>query len=213
MVNNQVSMGFFDLFRSRRHEKISQVAREMGFHYDAMEDFGLTHLLADFQLMKIGGSRKVRNLMWQDDSRRDVRARIFDYQYTIHAGNTHHVHRQSVFFIHSQSLGLPLFCLKPEHLMHKVSAWLGMNDIDFDHHPEFSRLYHLKGEDEYLIRETFSDPVLDYFAHEKGWHIEGINYFLIVYRAKNLLPPDKIPEFYQKGLEIYELFRGKGFSV
>ena len=188
-------MGIFDFFRSKRGEDIQQIAGQLSYDYRMDDDMGLIKLLADFKLFNIGGRRRIRNILSQDDSFLDCKIRIFDYHYTISTGQSAHTVKQSVFFIQSKELGLPHFYLRPEHFLHKIGSWFGMEDIDFDHYPEFSGAYLLKGADEYLIRKTFSDKVLDYFTSETGWHVEGLNYFLVIYRAKKLLHPTQLPAF------------------
>lgn len=206
-------MGFFDLFRSKREQQVFQSAQQLGYHYQEKDEFGLLNLLSDFKLMQIGSRKRIMNILSKDDLTESLKIRIFDYRYTVSTGNSSQRFSQSVFFVQSKELGLPRFFLKPEHFFHRVRSWFGLNDIDFDHHPEFSSIYHLNGDDEYLIRTTFSYKVLDYFTREQGWHVEGLNYFLIIYRAKKLLPPDTLPAFGRKGMEIYQIFRGEGFSV
>jgi hypothetical protein len=206
-------MGFFDLFRSKREEQVVQLAKQLGYKYQEKDEFGLLNLLSDFKLMQIGSRRRIKNILSNDDLTADLKIRIFDFRYTISSGQASQRYSQSVFFVQSKELGLPRFYLQPEHFFHRVKSWIGMNDIDFDHHPDFSRTYHLNGDDEYLIRTTFSNKVLDYFSREQGWHAEGLNYFLIIYRAKELLPPDSLPAFGLKGMEVYRIFRGEGFSV
>ena len=206
-------MGIFDFFRSKRGEDIRHIAGVLSSDYRENDDMGLIKLLTDFKLFNIGGRRRIRNILSQDMSSLECKIRIFDYQYTVNTGQSSHTVKQSVFFIQSKELGLPHFYLRPEHFLDKIGSWLGMEDIDFENYVAFSKTYHLKGTDEYLIRKTFSDPVLDYFTTETGWHVEGLNYFLLIYRAKKLLHATQLPAFNSKGLEVYQTLKGEGFSV
>jgi hypothetical protein len=58
---------------------------------------------------------------------------------------------------------LPVFVMKPEHLGHKIGAYFGWDDIDFDKNPEFSELYHLTCYDEACIRDNFKDVKIGIF--------------------------------------------------
>ncbi|MCB0666823.1 MAG: hypothetical protein KDC80_13405, partial [Saprospiraceae bacterium] len=171
------------------------------------------NLLKDFKLFSIGHSKKIKNLLWTIDTEEDLKSYIFDYQYTVSAGNSHHIHRRTVFFFYSKQLGLPDFRMQPEKFMHRLAGWLGWEDIDFVDHEVFSKQYHLKGGDEELIRDTFTDDVLHYFKFQKNWCVEGLNYFLIVYRNEKRLPPGQIKEYYEVAREIYGILKDKGFRV
>ena len=73
----------------------------------------------------------------------------------------------------SDELRLPSFSLKPEGFLHRLVASLGLQDINFDTHPEFSRMYQLQGSDEESVRELFQPGVLEYFEQHKGLCVEG----------------------------------------
>ncbi|MBK8502989.1 MAG: hypothetical protein IPL46_12695 [Saprospiraceae bacterium] len=206
-------MGIFDFFRSKRGEDIQQIAGQLSCDYRSKDDFGLIKLLADFKLFNSGGRRSIRNILSHDVPSLDCKIWIFDYHYTISTGHSSHTVKQSVFFIQSKELGLPHFHLRPEHFLDKIGSWFGMEDIDFDEYSNFSKAYHLKGADEYMIRKTFSDRVIDYFTSEPGWHVEGLNYYLVIYRAKKLLHPTQLAAFEGKGHEVFQIFKGEGFSV
>ena len=151
--------------------------------------------------------------MWTDDENLEIRTRIFDYEYTVSAGNSHQKFQRTVFFFNSKKLGLPEFRMQPEKFIHRLAAWLGWNDIDFESHETFSKQYHLTGADEDHIRDTFTDDVLHYFSFQNGWCVEGLNYYLIIYRNDNLLKIEEIDKFYHTANEIYRLLEGKGFSI
>ncbi len=206
-------MGFWDFLKSERQEEMARLAPSLGMKYAPDDEIRVMRLLMDFKLFGRGRSKKIKHLLWRNEPEDDVKLRVFDYQYTVRSGNSSRTYVQTVFFIYSKELGLPQFYLKPENVLHKIGAWLGWDDIDFTSHEQFSNQYLLKGEDEELVRDTFSESVLHYFTFEKDWHVEGLNYFLILYRHGRRLPPKEIQRFYQKGREIYDILKEEGFSV
>ena len=131
--------------------------------------------------------------------------RVFDYSYVIGAGNNTRRINQTVFFVHSKELNLPQLLMKPEHFFHRIGEWLGMQDIDFEEYPKFSRQYLLQGEDEEWIRASMPDELLRFFTIEKKWTLEGLNYYLIFYRRNRLLPPKQVRQFYHRGLETCKM--------
>lgn len=196
-----------------RTEQLQSIAQSLHMDFSADDSLQILNLLKDFKLFGIGHSKKIKNLLWEYDIEGDLKSYIFDYQYTVSAGNSHHIHRRTVFFFYSKKLGLPDFRLQPEKFFHRIAGWLGWEDIDFVEHEVFSRQYHLKGNDEELIRDTFTDDVCHYFQFQKNWCVEGLNYFLIVYRNENRLPVERIKEYYQIAREIYHILKDKGFRV
>lgn len=55
----------------------------------------------------------------------------------------------------------------------KIGAAIGFQDIDFDNHPEFSRSFVLKGENEQAIRHFFDTKMLELFAKRKKSCVES----------------------------------------
>lgn len=206
-------MGFFDLFKSKRGAEIRDFGYQIGFEYSAIDEYGLINLLHDFQLCRKGIGRSIKHLLTKEFSDSGLKVYLFDYQYTVSTGKSSATYYQTVFYASAKDLGLPQFYLKPENLLHTIGAWLGKNDIDFDDFPDFSKSYHLTGEDEYLIRSTFTDQVIQYFERNPGWSVEGLNYFMIFYQERKRIAPEQMRFFKDKGFEIFELFKGQGYSV
>jgi len=64
-------------------------------------------------------------------------------------------------------LRLPTFSLRPESFFHKIGAAIGMQDIDFEEHADFSDNFVLTGDDEQLVRQFFDNGLLNEFANAK----------------------------------------------
>lgn len=191
----------------RRSQEFAEIAYRIGVDFSPEDDWGLINLLSDFKLFRRGIRKSITNVLRSQDGLLQTDLRIFDYQYTISTGKTSKRFRQTVFFADSRQLGLPEFRMKPEHFLHKIGALLGFDDINFEAFPEFSRQYYLKSSDEQYLRATMHDGILRFFSVEKGWRVEGVNYYLIFYKKDVLLPPQEIKQFYDKGLHVFELFR------
>ncbi len=195
-----------------RATQFSKLAYELGMEYEAEDQWSLHAMLKDFKLFSRGRRRKITNMLRRQDGMLELDVRIFDYRYTIHTNNSARVFKQTVFFAQSKNLGLPQFLMKPENFFHKVGAWLGMKDINFERYPKFSGQYLLKGDDEDYIRATFSEEILQFFTIERDWTLEGLNYYLILYRKNQLLLPSQIIDFYKKGMHLHQLLRAEGLG-
>ncbi|MBK8081554.1 MAG: hypothetical protein IPK25_15545 [Saprospiraceae bacterium] len=90
---------------------------------------------------------------------------------------------------------------------HKIGAYFGWEDIDFETSPEFSNKYHLTGDDEGWIRDNFKDTVLSFFSKSSGWHVEAANHFMIFYAHNTLIPENILFDFYKMGNHVHTLFK------
>ncbi len=188
-----------------RTEQLRAAAFELGMDFEEKDEYRMIALLRDFKLFRTGGRKTISNILTKTSSLMEEKINVFDYRYTISTGKSSHTYHQSVFFIQSKQLAMPQMLLKPEHFFHKIGAWLGMQDIDFEEHPEFSDRYLLQGEDEDRIRRTMSnEAVMRFFTVEKNWHLESIGFFLILYQDKKLIMPSHIKTLYGKGMKLYE---------
>lgn len=203
----------FDLFSSgERMEQLRQTAFELSMDFEEKDEFGMIALLRDFQLFKKGGRKKISNILTRKTDLLEEKVNIFDYRYTISTGKSSHSYHQTVFFIQSKKLAMPDMLMKPEHFFHRVGEWLGMQDIDFEEHPEFSNNYLLQGEDEERIRRTMNNEhVIRFFTVEKDWTLESIGYYMVLYLHDELIAHDHIKRLYAKGMSLYEQFKAEEF--
>ncbi len=192
-----------------RNENLKFLAERLNMTYSAQDEFGMLRLLKDFRLFKKGFSKKITNILQEKEEFLTSDIRIFDYQYTQRYGKTTKTYKQTVFFIQSKALDLPKFYMEPEYFFHRIANFFGINDIDFEAYPEFSKQYLLKSKDEDRLRSKMSEEVLHYFTIEKDWCLEGINYYLILYIEEGVFLSKDIPYLYNKGKEIVELFSEK----
>lgn len=187
-----------------RAKRLRELAHQLGFTYGETDTYGMSRWLEDFRLTSRGRRATISNVLREHRGLGEYDAYLFDYGYE-EFGRQQPVH-QTVFFLHSQRLVLPELCLQPETLKHKLGQLFGWDDIDFVRYPKFSKQYRLTGEDEGYIRHHFTEEVLNYFTIHKGWSVEGIGYYLLVYKKGLLLPPEDIEHLYRRGLEVYALF-------
>lgn len=193
----------------KRKEGMQKLSYDIDLDFIGDEEWGMLNRLEGFKLFKKGGRKKIFNLMQRKGPFLDEQISLFDYRYIISTGKTTKKFYTTVFFLQSKSLGLPEFMMKPENFFHKVGSFFGMQDIDFEEHPDFSDKYLLKGEDEELIRHAYNEEILKFFTVERNWSVEGVGYFLILYQHDVLLSEKSIEELYRKGMQLYEYMRIK----
>lgn len=87
---------------------------------------------------------------------------------------------------------IPDFALEPEGLLTKFSELAGTKDIDFEGHPEFSKKYYLRGDQEERIRAFFKEPILSFLENREEIHIECHKNKLLFYKKRAFLETDEI---------------------
>ncbi|MEM7103479.1 MAG: hypothetical protein AAF502_10140 [Bacteroidota bacterium] len=199
------------LIGKRRTQVLRNMAYRMGMDFSEEDDWGLLEYMRDFKLFRKGRKKKITNIMRNVDEWMEVDIRIFDYAYQRGKNDQKKTFRQTVFFVKSKKLGIPELFMKPETFFNMIGTYLGMQDIDFERYPQFSKQYLLQGDDEELVREAMSDEVLQFFTVEKNWTLEGVNYFLVFYRNNRLMDPRRINRFYKKGLKLHDMFVKSSF--
>lgn len=190
-----------------REEEMRQLARELQMRFEAKPAFHDLKLLKSFNLFRIGHSQKIRNLCSASDELLEYKQQIFDYEYIIQAGNTPAKFKQTVLFIIGQQLELPIFRLRPESWLDRIGRYLGWEDIDFPHYPEFSHQYFLRGEDDELVRHLFNEKTLHFLTLHDGWHLEGIGFFMIMYKKSKVLSIPEVTQLHRVGTELFTIFK------
>jgi hypothetical protein len=189
----------------KRAEAIKHQSQIMDFAYQEKVERGSTEIVYSLSLFLQGHSRKTTNIMSGNYNHLPVT--IADYQYVTGSGKNSSTHKQTFFIINSAKIKLPVFKLQPENMLHKIADIFGQHDIDFESYPQFSKQYHLKGEDAAAIRALFLDSIINYFESHPGLTIEASDNNFLFYRGSKLVQPEKLQDFLQQGYDIYEYFK------
>lgn len=81
---------------------------------------------------------------------------------------------------------IPQFVLNKENLLDRVAAMAGYQDINFSKHPDFSRRFNLKGEDEKAIYKFFDSQLLDFFENNVELHLESDGHSILIFEKERL---------------------------
>ncbi len=187
----------------KRANALQAIAAEIGLQFSATHHEALLARMQIFPLFKKGSFRKMRNVMTTETEME--RLTIFDYRYTTGGGDNSRCYRQTVVAFESDALTLPVFSMRPEGVLHKLGSALGMKDIDFEQHSDFSSNFVLTGDDEQSVRQFFDEQLLDLLARHKGICVEsapGRFIFFLSRRRK----PEQIQEYIKHGYAIYSAF-------
>jgi MFS superfamily sulfate permease-like transporter len=98
----------------------------------------------------------------------------------------------TVIHISEEEIQVPDFALEPERLWSKLFEGVAGKDIDFASHPEFSKKYYLRGQQEEAVREFFSETLIQFLENREEIHIECHRNRLLFYKKRDLLGASEI---------------------
>lgn len=188
----------------KRTQDLQLIADEFGWDFEAALTLDSIPGIERLALFDLEGDREITNVMYGAVD--GVNATVFDYIYT--SGVKHPTtFLQTVVLLEQNGHSLPVFRLRPEEVFDKMFSAFGYQDLDFDQHPEFSRQYILRGEDEAAIRRIFNDQVISFYENNPGTFTDAGENQLFVYRAHESLQPEEIEPFLDLALEISTLMK------
>ncbi|MEZ6061224.1 MAG: hypothetical protein R3C19_12740 [Planctomycetaceae bacterium] len=192
-------------YEKQRTESFRQVAEQLGLPFFPTGNEALLSRLSHLHLFSQGRSRKIRNMLHGEA--RGLELAVMDYQYTVGSGKNSQTLRQGVIYFQTPALNLTKFAVRPESILHRIGSAFGYQDIDFATHPQFSKLYLLRGDDESAIRQLFTDKVLTFFQNEHRICAEGSGDQLVFYRQGKRIKPAELPDFIDEGFRVLAVFR------
>ncbi len=168
-----------------RRDNLAQLAAAMDFEFRPRADELASGRYGHCSLFDRGDARRVRNALIGKVADLDVHA--FDYHYALRRSTgkkrSSTTHRQTVIAIRTPGIELPTFSLEREGLFDRIAQSLGRQDIDFDQHPQFSKRFELRGDDEQAVRQLFTPGLVEHFTRtDPNWKIEGAGEWIFFYR-------------------------------
>lgn len=173
----------------KRRDQLEAMAREHGWYFER-NDQQVVDALSEFPLVKKGRARHASNVLLCGEGADTTW--VFDYRFTIGAGQQNRVVRQTVVAFPYLDVNLPAFELQPEHLLTRLAETFGRQDIDFPQFGTFSSSYSLRGPDEAAIRQLFNEQVVDALCRDKPLFVEAGGSCLMIYRQRHIVSTNRL---------------------
>lgn len=167
---------------SRREKSLRLFSRKLNWEFKPEADyhFGQFDDFAFFQTRTIDNARN-RAEGWQGRVKITL-ADIHYYQGEYDA--LQHLHSTMVrLFLPYE---IPKFVLNKENLLDRVAQIAGFREITFEMHPDFSRRFNIKGNDQKGIRHFFDRSLIDFLEENKAFHIESNGQALLIFEKERL---------------------------
>ena len=185
----------------RRVNALKSLADELRWEFAPDGNEKLHQGLSRFHLSSRGATSVLTNLMYGRCDGTDVA--LFEYEWTQGKQRV----RQTVVWMQRRGTRMTEFALRPENVWRQLGGWPAHDDINFESHPEFSRSYLLRGDDESAIRELFTSDVLDFYERHPGLVTEGSGNKLLYYRDGVVVQPDELRAHLDEALAVRALFQ------
>jgi hypothetical protein len=208
-----VLIWYLDTRRAReRTAALKAVAGELGFDFHPAGDSALLARVQQFGLGGKGSIPRLSNLLRGKANGLDCA--VFDFEYTVGQGTAlsdpgqqPQATAQTVIAIQSPDLNLPAFVLGPTRYWHALGALLGMQDLNFESHPVFSKKYVLKAVDEAAVRRLFDRPTLDHFEQAGDITVEGAGDAFLLYCEGQVIDAKDVSATLKQGFETLAVLR------
>ena len=87
---------------------------------------------------------------------------------------------KATFLLFKSPKNLPVFVLDKEDFKTTLYQWAGFDDINFKKHPDFSKRFHLSGNDRKAIIKFFHSELIYFFESHPVFHIESNGSHLLI---------------------------------
>lgn len=189
-----------------RRMMMQNTSRLMNMQFQSKENFSSVPLLTDFYLFRTNQKNGISNIISGSSQHEEEFYKIFDYKYTVRAGNTTATFQQTVLFIESKDFIFPKFYFYPKR---KFSKWfynLGFhskktitNNKMFDQNYSFMET----AIDDDRLKLVLNPKFIEIINQQKGLYVEGNNFHFIIYYHGELLEKHaEIKRLFQTGLQL-----------
>jgi hypothetical protein len=115
---------------------------------------------------------------------------------------------QTIAYFASDVLKMPSFILQPQsRSLYLFSKVLGLQNISFKSHRDFSRDYDLSAAHPDHARLLFNDAVLAYFGRHSGLQVMSDDYRLIIFQPGRRCQNAEVEHFIGRATEVFTLFQ------
>ena len=196
---------FNDRLEKKRTKQLAGIASDLKLSFNFQESIWESISLGIFDY------GCARNMMHGETGNAEVA--IFDHLYveatrsTASSHGSSRTYKQTAIYFKSTNLKLPRFTLSPKKKFHPKGTGTRparSQDIDFPTHPEFSKRFLLRGENETRIRHFFTDKLLNILESQQKITVEGEGDQLVLYCDKKRVRPENWPAFMDEGFQIFD---------
>jgi hypothetical protein len=196
-------------WNSNRIPGYEKIAQRKGFQFFPEDNAKLVYKAhQSFKLFKQGSNKKIKYILQGYTSQKDP-MQLFEYSYVVSTGKTTAVFTQHVIsIIISGKRTIPSFFIRPQHPLHTIGKFFGMQDVEIANYDDFNKNYLVKSKEVAKLVKFLSNSLVGFLSFEKGWTMESDGNQLVLYKEHKRMNEEMIEPFLQVGETIYGLAMG-----
>ena len=102
---------------------------------------------------------------------------------------------------------MPSFTIDKEGFLEKFYGLAGYRDITISEHPDFSKRFYLFGENEYAIRNFFSNEIIHFLESNPYYHIESNGTQLLIFNKERTASIKEIKALLDYGKRLQQVIK------
>lgn len=181
---------------TRRQSSMESLAKEYQYNYSSKKVKKVSHL-NNFKFFKTKHINHVYNKL----SHKDKAMKLFDIEFSEGEFIAKEVVRSTMLHINLNK-NIPEFTLDREGFLEKVSALTGNKDIDIKNHNDFSKHFHLLGDNETGITKFFNNDITNFFECNPYYHVESNGESLLIFSKERLASVKEIKALFDFGKRL-----------
>jgi MFS superfamily sulfate permease-like transporter len=188
---------------TKRQENLETIAKDYNLFYRADKNKN-TVFLDPFLFFKT----KQPNYIYNELEDNNADSKLFDIEFSEGEFIAKEVVRTSMLHINLNET-IPTFSLDRETIIDKVYAIAGFTDINFDEHSDFSKRFHLVGENIEAIKVFFTNELIHFFESNPYYHIESNGNSLLIFSKQRLASTKEIKALLDFGKRLKDVIPKK----
>mgnify|MGYP001824148347 CR=1 FL=1 len=129
---------------------------------------------------------------------------LFDIEFTEGEFIAKEVVRSTMLHIKLQN-EIPEFVLDREGFLDKLYAFAGYKDIPIQNQADFSKRFHLTGDNDMAIKELFNDTLVHFFESNAYYHVESIGTSILIFKRERLASIKEIKSMFDFGKRLKQV--------
>lgn len=197
--------------RTERQEELQNFADKNGYAFDHRIVTNLSKL-DNFLTTKHIQIKLQRNVI--TGKHYNIPFELSDLMLIHNTGNRNHNINMTNATFSIPDMQIPEFILEPDGFTDDYKDDSSFRDINFTEHAVFSYYYILKGPNEMVIKNFFTNSLIRFFEKNKGFRLESKHNMIFVYKKARRIKPENLNMLvdFTKAL-MYELYVQRNLSV
>ncbi len=203
MIGLGVFYWWATVLEKKRREKLLELAKGLGLEIAWQLDPADHQRFRRFEISQKGRVQHVKTVLCAYTGQ--TRMVVFDYEYVKGHGKNRVNRIFSMVLCTDARLKVPKLALEPESWGTAIASFIGVQDIDFDDDPEFSKAFQLQGTDEASVRQFMNPSRRKAILAHPAMHLEADGDTLLIMQPHFRLDAENVRKYMAQALAATEI--------